>query len=371
MDFDSRNPENRRQLGQRLAAFVCSPSFSTRSSTALVGVVADLVAGDPDMGSPLRDLVTRPVFLDLLPFARQGGAKALLQRDSLLNELNRTYKADIVAAVEDVLNGFLDLQIEADPSQENSDDKPAAIPQPPSDFAPEDRSQHNEKILDVQESSFGQSASIANSGWVGVLIFLGLMLGIAGVAGLFQAPSSTSTPKQVNWKEEEPSQLSKATSRKLDSLQQDLDQAVLMCEIKPLIDRIQDVETTGMANASNQKKTMLANANQRIAFLDADGDDAYAEYDDCSYGIQYFDNERDPNSENNVRVFAAVSRKCRNPKLKVQFSLDDNSDYISELEYIRPIPKHLTGPLLFPDPDFTGDFADSSTYWYNASILCG
>ena len=76
----SHNPENRRQLGERLAAFVCSPSFRASGSNALVGVIADLVADDPDMGPPLKDLVTRPTFQNLLPFAAQGGAGVLAQR---------------------------------------------------------------------------------------------------------------------------------------------------------------------------------------------------------------------------------------------------------------------------------------------------
>ena len=106
MSLSFHNADSRRQLGESLATFVCSSSFSASGLNSLVGVIADLVADDPDMGPPLRDLVTRPIFLNLLPSAAKGGEGVLAQRDSLLTELSRTYKPDVISAVGDVLNGF-------------------------------------------------------------------------------------------------------------------------------------------------------------------------------------------------------------------------------------------------------------------------
>ena len=146
----SHNPENRRQLGERLAAFVCSPSFGASGSNALVGVIADLVADDPDMGPPLKDLVTRPSFQNLLPSAAQGGAGALAQRDSLLSELSRTYNPDIVAAMSDILSGFLAISENTNSSQARSNDEARSSADSDSSFATDHQGEDDKEKSDVE-----------------------------------------------------------------------------------------------------------------------------------------------------------------------------------------------------------------------------
>ena len=185
----------------------------------------------------------------------------------------------------------------------------------------------------------------------------------AGIASIIQESSFSVS-------QESPVASVEAISDKLDSLQRELNQAVLICEIKPLVSQIRSVETTGVAAgigaAMKRKDSMIATANKRIAFLDAKGEMNYEEFANCSYGRQYFDDSRDPKNPNQLRVFLSVSRKCKDPKLVVKFSLADDENYIPRLEYTKPITGHVTGSLNFPDPDIT----PGTQYWWNASVTC-
>ena len=521
-------PEACRQLGERLATFVRSADFSAPGSNLLVGVVADLVADDPEMGPPLRDLVTRPVFQDLVLYASKGGARALVQRDSLLAELSRTYKPDVVSAVGDVLNGFLNIKNSARLSKSNltsqesisnkssksdleclvdllaskewheadrqtwkillnsigtgfnyiPEDAWSLVPidlieeidvmwsvgssfrygfsvqkaiwselliqmsrresaesielsvDPVDAFSsfirPNDARQNISKTgffpgygvcarwnplrnqLNVQESRSGlissfdlfyeklrsckssfddvsldpstlslielhvkslpfrpieknvtasivqeASSSIATksgtSGCLGSFLVLWALSAIGVVVAIFAGDSFSKDPLQ-----------------KLDSLQTTLDQAVLICEIKPLLKQVQSISTKGYEEAAIRKKVMIAKAQKRIAYLDADGQYGYREYGGCTYGRQYFDDSKSLNGLDQERVFVAVSRKCVNPDLVVKFSLAEDGDYVPRLKYVKSISGHLTGSLDFPRPDLPSDVK----YWWNASVVC-
>lgn len=549
----SHNPENRRQLGERLAAFVCSSSFRASGSNALVGVIADLVADDPDMGPPLKDLVTRPTFQNLLPSAAQGGAGVLAQRDSLLTELNRTYNPDIVAAMGDILNGFLDISEHTNSPQASPNEEAESFADSDSSFAADHQGEDDEEKSDIENlrdllaskqwhdadrqtwavllnsigstrsfigegewelipcdlirevdilwsegSSFRYGFSVQKAIWDEIVsqirgreshesveiattpsrIFYALLrsgeamhnhfrpgffpgygalaqwdswesewnfevsdsglissfnllytklqssglsfheipldsrtvsaienlvdsapyrslktteksfvaqsnspvldpdTGKSGCAGLFLFCLAIATiagiasiiqESSVSVSQESSAASVEAISEKLDSLQRELNQAVLICEIKPLISQIRSVETTGVAAgigaAMKRKNTMIANANKRIAFLDAKGEMNYEEFANCSYGRQYFDDSTDPNNPDQLRVFIAVSRKCKNPKLVVKYSLADDQNYIPGLEYTQPITGHITGPISLPYPK-------DRTYFYDASVTC-
>ena len=94
------------KLGRQLGEYVQSQEGKDISATALQGVIADLAAGMPVLQAPLRDLVSRQDFYTLLPHARAG--TGLIQRDALIQDISRVYRPDVLAQVEEVLNGFLD-----------------------------------------------------------------------------------------------------------------------------------------------------------------------------------------------------------------------------------------------------------------------
>ena len=93
------------KLGLALGRFV--KEQGQRHPAQLKAVIADLSADHPDLQAPLRDLVTRESFLSLLHKARSGGG--LIQRDAVIQEMKSIYQQDILANLEEVLNGFLDL----------------------------------------------------------------------------------------------------------------------------------------------------------------------------------------------------------------------------------------------------------------------
>ena len=93
------------KLGLALGRFV--KEQGQRHPAQLTAVIADLSADHRDLQAPLRDLVTRESFLSLLHKARSGGG--LIQRDAVIQEMKSIYQQDILANLEEVLNGFLDL----------------------------------------------------------------------------------------------------------------------------------------------------------------------------------------------------------------------------------------------------------------------
>ena len=544
----SHNPENRRQLGERLAAFVCSPSFRASGSNALVGVIADLVADDPDMGPPLKDLVTRPTFQNLLPFAAQGGAGVLAQRDSLLTELSRTYNPDIVAAMGDILNGFLNISDNAHSPQARSNDEAGSFADSASSFATDHQGKDDEEKSDIENlrdllaskqwhnadqqtwavllnsigstrsfigedewelipfdlirevdilwsegSSFRYGFSIQKAIWDEIVsqirrreshesvelattpskIFYALLrsneakhdhfrpgffpgygalaqwdswesewnfevsdsglissfnllytklqscgssfheipldsrtvsaienlvdsapyrslktteksfvaknnspvldpdTGKSGCAGLFLFCLAIATiagiasiiqESSVSVSQESPVASVKAISDKLDSLQRELNQAVLICEIKPLISQIRSVETTGVAAgigaAMKRKDSMIADANKRIAYLDAAGKHQYWENSECTYGWQWFD--ENPNSS--ARIFLTVSKKCTSPRLMYRFTSDEKGEKLVRSDSLD-VSGHVSGERQIP-------FLDQDVYLWIDEVKC-
>lgn len=91
-----------RTVGGRLGAYIRSNNPSTQQIQSLLG---DLLAND-ELLLPMRDVVARQSFPALRDFAGSGGGA--IQRDALLQELARSYLPNIVDAVGQLVNGFLD-----------------------------------------------------------------------------------------------------------------------------------------------------------------------------------------------------------------------------------------------------------------------
>jgi hypothetical protein len=96
-----------RELGQRLAHTLRQSNGASSTSARLQGLVADLAAEHTALLLPLKDLVTRPAFQALVP--RAGSGTGAVQRDVLLQELEATYALPVIAAIAELLDGFLDL----------------------------------------------------------------------------------------------------------------------------------------------------------------------------------------------------------------------------------------------------------------------
>jgi len=92
-----------RHIGGSLGAYIRKSRPTTQQIQALLG---DLLPGD-ELLLPLRDVVARASFRSLYELA--GSGKGAIQRDSLLQELAKSYLPQFVDQVGQVLNGMLDL----------------------------------------------------------------------------------------------------------------------------------------------------------------------------------------------------------------------------------------------------------------------
>lgn len=116
-----------RPIGIRLASLVQSRSKQGLQTNTLQALVADLAGEQAELIMPLRDLVSRPGFRALIPLACSG--KGQLQRDALIDEMGRTFAPPVIAAIRDVLDGFLEVSGSASPGTQRAAADPWDIPE--------------------------------------------------------------------------------------------------------------------------------------------------------------------------------------------------------------------------------------------------
>lgn len=102
-----------RLIGNRLAQVLRQRGGVLPPPAQLQGLVADLLGSHSELLLPLRELIQRPAFEAVA--ARAGSGSGTLQRDSLLQELSTTFAPGLIAALAELLNGFLDLPSEPAP----------------------------------------------------------------------------------------------------------------------------------------------------------------------------------------------------------------------------------------------------------------
>lgn len=98
-------------LGQKIAGLFAMQRASDLPTGILLGQVQDLLGSETALLVPLRDLLQRPVFRQLL---EQGGTAAsqpqlLAGRDALLQDLALTYQPAVLARLAAVIDGSLGL----------------------------------------------------------------------------------------------------------------------------------------------------------------------------------------------------------------------------------------------------------------------
>ncbi|MFM9102919.1 MAG: hypothetical protein ACKOPS_16995, partial [Cyanobium sp.] len=127
-----------RELGQRLARTLSQSSSPISTPARLQGLVADLAADQQELLLPLKDLVSRQAFQALIP--RAGSGSGAVQRDVLIQAMEATFSSQVMRAMAEVLNGFLDLPPgsanQAGWSSELIDRQPAAPPLRPQTAPP-------------------------------------------------------------------------------------------------------------------------------------------------------------------------------------------------------------------------------------------
>jgi len=77
------------------------------SAQTLQALASDFAAGHDDLVLPLKLLLLKPAFRQLIPKA--GSGKGALERQALLQSMQNTFAPAVIDALADVLSGFLDL----------------------------------------------------------------------------------------------------------------------------------------------------------------------------------------------------------------------------------------------------------------------
>lgn len=114
----SEASEPLRSIGAKLADFASQNAHNSQLASTLQGLAADLTPHQPDLAIPLRDLVSRPLFLESIKQAQKG--PRLIQRDALINDLSRIYSEHILDSITEILNGF--FQIAESPKRNAGDE---------------------------------------------------------------------------------------------------------------------------------------------------------------------------------------------------------------------------------------------------------
>jgi len=95
------------QLGERLAQLIARQAASSLPFSALFSQLQDLLGADTSLLGPLRDLLGRPSFRQLVGL--EPGSVQVGARDALLQELALTYNTAMVGRLAAVLDGCLGL----------------------------------------------------------------------------------------------------------------------------------------------------------------------------------------------------------------------------------------------------------------------
>lgn len=115
------------RIGAELARYVRTQTGrGSPPLSALQAVVTDLAATTPNLAIPLRDVVTRQGFQPLIPLA--GSGRGDIHLKALVDDVHQLYNPNVVQALVEVLDGFLERRGEATPSIKESSDASARIP---------------------------------------------------------------------------------------------------------------------------------------------------------------------------------------------------------------------------------------------------
>ena len=98
-----------RAIGGRLAVVLRQPQGALPSAAILQAIAADLVGKRTDLLLPLKELVSRPGFQQLITKAGRGSGA--VERRALLADFEKTFTPAVIAALEELLAGFLDLRM--------------------------------------------------------------------------------------------------------------------------------------------------------------------------------------------------------------------------------------------------------------------
>jgi len=115
----------------------------------------------------------------------------------------------------------------------------------------------------------------------------------------------------------------------LTRLESESKNAVLICEMRPIIERANSLSLSEQSSIARKNK-LVSEMNKSIAFLDQRSGKGFKYWEDpnCIWGGQWFDN----NTDSAFRAFIAVSKNCVNPV--IHYGIVKTGD-ASDIAFIR------------------------------------
>jgi hypothetical protein len=109
--LSSRQCRDYRAIGKNLSFVLRQRQGQLLSTASLQAIAADLVGENTDLLPPLKDLVSRPSFQSLI--SKASCSRQTMERLALLSDMSETYTPTVMAALEELLDGFFDVQAPA------------------------------------------------------------------------------------------------------------------------------------------------------------------------------------------------------------------------------------------------------------------
>lgn len=253
---------------------------------------------------------------------------------------------DILLNVSSLINNSEDVKVSS-PKKENEFtgwvESDAPISMEPIDNIIASISDHVQ--LSSNKIGFSQnSQSQINPGLMTLIIisafgFAAAMIGSAVYVPSTLTPDSPSSPSS-------PSSASSDDISGLNQLETDSKQAVLICELRPLIDKANSLTLSDQSLIS-RKTQLVSSANTAIKFLDQTSGKGYKYWEDpsCTWGEQWFDNH----ANNEFRAFIAISKKCGNPVINYKYSKDKSGNVVTGSGTLN-VAGHQKGEIRLPYP---------------------
>lgn|GEM_PF-3345659 len=199
-------------------------------------------------------------------------------------------------------------------------------------------------VIHVSSSRIGVGSSSPRQINLSLLAFLCLSAFVS-VAAMIGSTLNLSSTSSTDYQTPKLSASSDDISG-LNQLEADSKEAVLICELRPIIERANSLKLSDQSLISRRSK-IVSDANTSIDFLNQTSGMGFKYWEDpsCTWGQQWFDN----NANNEFRVFIAISKKCSSPVIHYKYTKDEEAKVITERNTYNA-DGHQKGEMRLPFP---------------------
>lgn len=199
------------------------------------------------------------------------------------------------------------------------------------------------------------SQSQINPGLLTLILISAFGFAAAMIGSAVNVPSTPNSDSPSS-----PSSASSDDILGLNQLETDSKQAVLICELRPLIDKANSLTLSDQSLIA-RKTQLVSSANTAIKFLDQTSGKGSKYWEDpsCTWGEQWFDNH----TNNEFRAFIAISKKCGNPAINYKYAKDESGNVVTGRGTFN-VSGHQKGEVRLPYPQ------DGESYIFIEKVTC-